>query len=187
MRAVELAALKGKAAGVRSAADAHRRAVTEAVQRATELASVAGLQPPAGTLARTFEALSLAEVHPPAPGRLTDVLQPGGFEALAGVAIAHQPTPAPTPAPRKPALRIVAPREMPAAERARERQRAVAERAERRSADAAVKKASRLLEDARTTESRARASADRAAAAVRAAERALADARTRLDRLVKPE
>ena len=85
LRAVQIAALEGRDADVRAAGDMHRRAISEAVAEAERLAAAAGAKPGADALARTFEALSLATRAPAPPGRLTEVLQPAGFEALAGI------------------------------------------------------------------------------------------------------
>jgi hypothetical protein len=85
LRAAQIAALEGRAADVRAASDAHRRAIGEAVAEAARLAAPAGAKPSADALGRTFEALSLATNAPESPGRLTDALQPAGFEALAGI------------------------------------------------------------------------------------------------------
>jgi hypothetical protein len=85
LRAAQIAALEGRATDVRAASEAHRRAISEAVAEAERLASASGAKPGADPLARTFESLSLATSAPGQPGRLTDALQPAGFEALAGL------------------------------------------------------------------------------------------------------
>jgi hypothetical protein len=85
LRAAQIAALEGRAADVRAAGDAHRRAIADAVGEAERLSAAAGAKPGADALARTFESLSLTGNAPKAPGRLTDALQPAGFEALLGV------------------------------------------------------------------------------------------------------
>ena len=85
LRAAQIAALEGRAADVRAASESHRRAISEAVAEAERLASASGAKPGAEPLARTFESLSLATSAPGPPGRLTDALQPAGFEALAGL------------------------------------------------------------------------------------------------------
>jgi hypothetical protein len=85
LRKAQIAALEGRSADVRAASDAHRHAIAEAVAEAERLAASAGSKPGADALARTFEALSLATERPESPGRLTEALQPAGFEALAGV------------------------------------------------------------------------------------------------------
>ena len=85
LRAAQIATLEGRAADVRAVSDAQRRAIGDAVAEAARLAAPAGAKPDAGALARTFESLSLATSAPASPGRLTDALQPAGFEALAGI------------------------------------------------------------------------------------------------------
>ena len=85
LRTAQIAALEGKPADVRGAGEAHRRAIAEAVAEAERQAAAAGSKPAPDGLMRTFEALSLASAPPEAPGRLTEPLQPAGFEALAGV------------------------------------------------------------------------------------------------------
>ena len=90
LRSVQIAALKGRAAraaDLREANEAQRRAIADAVAAATKLADEAGAHPSADTLTRTFEALSLATDLPEQPGRLTRPLQPAGFEALSGVSL----------------------------------------------------------------------------------------------------
>ena len=88
LRRAQVAALEGRRADVRAAADAHRQATAAAAQKAGELAARDGLHPAPDVLQRTLEALSLAERTGDAPGRLTKPSQPAGFEALAGVKIA---------------------------------------------------------------------------------------------------
>ena len=85
LRKTQISALEGRSADVRAAGDAHRHAIADAVREAERLAAAAGLQPGADALARTFETLSLAAEPPEAPGRLTQALQPAGFEALSGL------------------------------------------------------------------------------------------------------
>jgi hypothetical protein len=85
LRAAQIAALEGRNADVRAAGDANRRAISEAVAEAERLSSESGAKLAADALARTFEALSLATTASEIPGRLTETLQPAGFEALLGV------------------------------------------------------------------------------------------------------
>ena len=85
LRTAQIDALEGRAADVRAASDAHRRAIGDAVAEAGRLAASSGAKPGADALARTFEALSLATHTPESPGRLTGALQPAGFEALTGI------------------------------------------------------------------------------------------------------
>jgi hypothetical protein len=85
LRKTQIAALHGKSGDLRGASDAHRRAIGDAVQEAERLAKQSGSQPGADALMRTFEALSLAPEPAEPYGRLTQPLQPAGFEALTGV------------------------------------------------------------------------------------------------------
>ena len=87
LRAAQIQALKGRPADVRRATDAHRNAVADAVTEALRLASAAGAHPGADELTKTLEAVSLARDLPEQPGRLTKLLRPAGFEALAGVPV----------------------------------------------------------------------------------------------------
>jgi hypothetical protein len=99
LRAAQIAALSGRRADLRSATEAHHRAISDAVTEASRLAAAAGLHPGAEELIRTFEALSLAREMSERPGRLTRPLQPAGFEALAGIAVKGRPQEAAAPAP----------------------------------------------------------------------------------------
>ena len=80
LRDAQIASLKGKAADVRRAADDHRRAVTEAVADASRYLTAAGLHPDAESLARTFEALSVAS----APAGHQDVRQTAAGRRVRG-------------------------------------------------------------------------------------------------------
>ncbi len=89
LRKAQIAALEGKSADVRAATDQHRRAIADAVKEADRLAAADGSKPAPDALTRTFEALSLAPEPPEPHGRLTEALQPSGFEALTGVNISQ--------------------------------------------------------------------------------------------------
>jgi hypothetical protein len=102
LRAAQIAALSGRRADLRTATEAHHRAIGDAVTEASRLAAAASLHPGAEELIRTFEALSLARELSERPGRLTRPLQPAGFEALAGIAVKGRPEAAATPAPPAP-------------------------------------------------------------------------------------
>jgi hypothetical protein len=151
LRTAQIASLKGRKSDVRSAMDAHRRAVGEAVHRAQQLASEAGLSPEAEQLARMFEAVSLAPTPPSDAGRFADVVAPLGFEALSGV------TPVARPAPRT--------------DEAADRRKAAQERQERQEAEARLKEATRELERAQDKARAAREALKRAEADLDAAER----------------
>ena len=157
LRAAQIASLKGKKSDVRGAIDAHRRKVGEAVHRAQQLASEAGQSPDAEQLARMFEAVSLAPVPPPDPGRFTEVVEPMGFEALAGVTPVARPV---------------------AVERAAEKKKAEEERRQRQEADARLNAATRELERAQERAQFARAALKKAEADVAAAQAEVDAART---------
>jgi len=190
VRKAQIAALEGRSADVRAASDAHRRAVAEAVGEAQRLSASAGLAPGPDALARTFEALSLAGEAPEPPGRLTQPLQPAGFEALAGV----KPQPGvvfPFPPRREEASpkSSSARRDKPEKEEQKnsrqqraEEQRAARERekaaAAAREHHAAVKQAEARVARAEAAEHQARAVWDKAHDALLEARRALAAAKS---------
>jgi len=171
LRTAQIAALEGKKADVRKAVEAHRKTLAESVERATELAAEHDAKPAPDPLARMLEALSISAAPLLHPGRLTDMVQPAGFEALTGV------TPHPAPpsafkrsepsakggAPRKQA--DVIPIDRDAVRRAE---------AARREKEAKIAAATRNLERARAAESQARRALARAEEEVRQAEAALA-------------
>jgi len=90
LREAQVAALGGKKSDIRGAAEAHRKAIADAVQQAEKIAAGEGVHPASDALMRTFEAISLAAEPLDAPGRLTRPLLPAGFEALAGVKVSPQ-------------------------------------------------------------------------------------------------
>src|SRR5689334_648875 len=103
------AVLAGRAGDVRAASKVHDEAVEAALKATLDL--LAQSDHPATDATRqaivtTLRALPGAEP----PGRLTKVLQPGGFEALAGLAIAQgskiaaakKPSPPPVSSPSRP-------------------------------------------------------------------------------------
>jgi hypothetical protein len=133
--------------------EAHRKAVGEAVQRAQSLASDAGLNPDTDQLARMFEALSLAATPPDQPGRFADVVEPQGFDALAGMSGV-----------------MPAARALPAAESA----------AEKRKAEKAEEEARQRHKDAEARFKAARRDVERAEERVSAARKALKQAESDL-------
>jgi hypothetical protein len=184
LRNAQIGALEGRRSDVRAATDAHRKAMSDAVRETERLAAAAGPRPAPDALTRTFEALSLMREPPAPPGRLTEALQPAGFEALTGVPVQSLPPSASTapagrgrdasgaaasPAPgilRKPDVRAEPGHHADARTRhAREREerearkRAMAAAQER---DAAVKKAEAALARARGEETIARKALERA-------------------------
>ena len=205
LRKIQIAALEGKSGDVRSASDAHRRAVADAVAEAERLTNAAGSRPSRDALMRTFEALSLAAEPPEQPGRLSEALQPAGFEALTGMTPkAIAPTPradrdrradtefkaaerqgvagAPPAAARGLRTAVQHPSRDKRAERARQRQEA--EEARRRAAEekkhqAEIRERQAAVERAKASEARARADWERAQEAVRDAEQQLAAVKLR--------
>jgi hypothetical protein len=174
LRNAQIAALEGQAADVRAAGEAHRRAVADAVGEAERLAAASGSKPSPDALSRAFEALSLAAELSEPPGRLTEAMQPAGFEALAGV----------TPSAPKvdvgnkksDARRNVAPQTTHDGRGdAEARRRAANEQAEREAAarerDAQLKKADAAVARAEASEKLARATWERAHDALLAARR----------------
>jgi hypothetical protein len=200
VRAAQIAALKGRRSDLRGKAEAHRNAVAAAVQKASELAANAGSHPSPDALARTLEAISLAPNHPEPPGRLTTLVQPAGFEALAGITPTaaaradrvetHSKHEQPRPPREQPRGEPVSAEQLKRAERTErrdqqrrareEQQRARAEAARSRQAAAALKIAERALDRARAVESRASRSLDVARKKVEEAERRVAAARAGL-------
>jgi len=198
LRKSQLAALQGKAADVRAATDAHRRAIADASAEAERIAAGAGSRPSPDAVARTFEALSLAASPPEAPGRLTDALKPAGFEALAGIT----PTKSAVRVPARPAHHEraeVEPREPPTraghgakagakedakAARAREAEARKRE-AEEREAAAAARQRESELRKADAAVARAEATEKLARASWEHAHDALLEARRKRDDLKK--
>ena len=167
LRTAQIAALEGKKTDVRKAGDAHRKALADAVERATELAAEHDAKPGAEPLARMLEALSISAAPLPHPGRLTDVVQPAGFEALTGV----------TPqaiAPSAPGKRGEAPPKAGAVKRpepiAIDREAVRRAEAERREKEVKIAAATRTLERARAAEAQARRALAKAEDEVRTAE-----------------
>ena len=173
---------------VREAVDAHQKAVGGAVHQALRAAAKADAHPPVDALTRMLESLSLAATHPETPGRLTELVQPAGFEALTGVtpafsidapaARATSSAASPSPAPSSedvedveavPSEKETRPGHGSPSAAAAKREAAATERERQK----ALKAARQALVHARELEHRARAKADRAAAVVLDAERTL--------------
>jgi hypothetical protein len=85
LRTAQIGALEGRPSHIAKAADAHREAVREAATRALALGAKHDQHPQAEVVTRMIEALSLSPETPAHPGRLTEIVQPSGFEALAGL------------------------------------------------------------------------------------------------------
>ena len=141
VREAQVAALEGKKADVRAASDAHRRAISEAVQQATTIAEAEGSHPASDALMRTFEAISLTQSPEGAPGRWTDALQPAGFEALTGITVANRKSEVSSPKSEAESKKAAAARKKAEAE---EKKR----EAEIKKAEAAVERARRRMAEA---------------------------------------
>jgi hypothetical protein len=170
LRAAQIDALEGRPGRVPKASSAHRQALADATTRALALAMEHDVRPAAEPLSRMLEALSLSPAPPDPGGRLTEVIQLSGFEALAGVRPAA-PAPAPAPASRGPSR--------DKASAVRRDDAADAEQLERQRAQAAeaLKDAERSLAAAREREARERGRVATARAQLGEAEAALESAR----------
>jgi hypothetical protein len=132
-----------------------------------------------------LEALSVSPESADRPGRWTELVQPAGFEALAGVQPAAKParaTSGGTANDEDPsAERTSKLRRSDSAEReAMQRREAERRAAARQHLESAVRHAEQLVAEAHAAESRAREAFNRAAEERRAAETALAAARKAL-------
>jgi hypothetical protein len=178
LRTAQIAALKGRAADLRAASEAHRKAIAEAASEASRIAASAGSHPAADELTRTLEALSLAPEWPETPGRLTRPLQPAGFEALSGIPVANAATGPPRAAGT--ATRREDPKEKEKQESDRQqKERLKEEREAARRAEAEAGKAEAARDRAAAAEAQARAAWERAKRELDSAERALEKARSR--------
>src|SRR5947208_1772554 len=177
-RRAHKAVLSGRAGDVRAASKVHDDAVEEALR--TTLALVANAGHPASdatkhAIATTLRALPGDEP----PGRLTHVLQPGGFEVLTGVSLARGAAAKPSkPAPARDtrsATRLPSPPKVDAKALTRAREAAAAAARALRDAEQAAHRAE--FEMVRTTRDE-----DRAAKAVEDAREAVREATSELER-----
>jgi hypothetical protein len=173
LRKAQIDALEGRRADVRAAGEAHRTAIANTVKEAMRIASAANVHPAVDALTRTVEALSLMKEPPAPPGRLTEPLQPAGFEALSGIPV-REPRGAREPhEPREPSEPREPTRRQTAQARKREREEARQREATARAHAIAVKKAEATL-------ARAQAAAALAREAAAHADKAVADAEAHL-------
>jgi len=175
LRAAQVGALKGKATDVRAASSRHAEALSEAVKEATGIAESAGIVAAPDALRQMFQVVSTRESLPAPHGRFLKPLEPAGFEALAGIAIAPPSRESGAtaggtePSPRKASPAANENREE--ADRQREKDRAAAQRERKAAIQAAEKKAAKAVE----AERRARAEWEQAKRDVEAADRELAE------------
>jgi hypothetical protein len=93
LRRTEIQAVAGKGGDVKRASDSHKRVLAEAVHEARKLAAGASLHPDIDVLSTMLEALSVASKGPDRPGRLTELVQPAGFEAFGALGVRPAETP----------------------------------------------------------------------------------------------
>lgn len=185
-RQAQASQLAGKSAQVRGPLDARREALSELSRLAATTLTAATHQPTPDTMRRvttTLEALSTYGNTPTAPvaGRLTDDVDPPGFETLAALvpSVGGGPLKGDSrstvlrfqqKAPQKPASKP---------DGGTQASRLEQERAARQ---AAVKAAERELREAKTAVEKAESALRKAAASARAAEEARTEAEQRLER-----
>ena len=168
LREAQVAALSGAAADLKRSATEHRAALSAAVAAATRLAAEHAVRPGTDPVSRMLETLSLAPEPPAHPGRFVDVLQPAGFEALAGISpVAASPAvsaPRPHPETRLTAVTALQARttSVPKPDPAAEKQKAEVVAAARKAADLDLQQARRRLEQAQAAEVRLRSQVDAA-------------------------
>jgi hypothetical protein len=197
-RRAHKAVLSGRAGDVRAATKVHDDAVEEAL-RAT-LALLADAKHPASDAAKHAIATTLRALPgEEPPGRLTRMLQPGGFEMLTGLSLgrgaaAKPPKPAPAREPRSTATLPPASK-VDARVLTRAREAAAAASHALREAEQTVRReefemgrttreedrAAKAVEDAREAVTEARSALERAEASARAATRVREAAVTRSD------
>jgi hypothetical protein len=189
-RQAQAAQLAGKSADLRAPLDARRQALSELMKIAGDILREAGHPASPDTTRRimtTLEALATYGQHAAAPsaGRLTDDVDPPGFEALAAL------VPRGSSASRQTAPRVI-PFNLRKPEPAKRRGGDTKEdarrvEAERRAREAearkALQEAERALADARRAAERARAEMKAAAARAKAADKAKAALESRFEKL----
>jgi hypothetical protein len=190
-RKAQAAQLAGRSADLRAPLDARRQALSELMKLAGDILREGGHPASPDTMRRimtTLEALATYGQHAGAPpaGRLTDDVDPPGFEALAAL----------VPRGSSASARQAAPRVIPFSQRKPEpakrrggdtKEDARRVEAERRAKEAearkALQQAERALADARRAAERARTEMKAAAARAKAADKAKAAVESRFERL----
>jgi len=184
-RRVNKAVLGGRAGDVRASGEVHDQAVQEALKATLDLLARDGHAVTDATKQAIVTTLRALPGDDP-PGRLTRVLQPGGFEMLAGLTIADTKDTKETKVTKERAPVALAPKDVKELTKAREAaasaERAVkdAETAVRRH-EFEIARATRDEERAAKAVEEARTELDRAKADLARAERDQADASARRD------
>ncbi len=189
-RKAQAAQLAGKPADIREPLEARRAALADLSTRAAKILTDAGSAAAPDTMRRvttTLEALSTYAGVPetPQPGRLTDDVQPPGFEALAALVPNADRSERPVGPPRvipfankKPAKKTAARPLSPEDEKARAEER----KAQIAAARAAVQESERVLRDTKKAAQRAEEDLMKAAAKSKEADAAKARAEQALER-----
>jgi DNA repair exonuclease SbcCD ATPase subunit len=179
------AQLSGKPANLHAALDARREALSELTTLATGILHQSGHAPSPDMMRRittTLEALATYGEHPEAPraGRLTDDIDPPGFEALAALIPRSGSTSKTSYEPTRVLPFTSKPR------KSRQKKQEVDEsqrrEAERLQARKALEQAERELKQAMTAAAEAETALKKAAAHARAADEAKQDAEARLEK-----
>ena len=190
-RKAQAAQLTGKSADVRAPLDARRQALSELMKLAGDTLREAGHPASPDTMRRimtTLEALATYGQHAGAPpaGRLTDDVDPPGFEALAALVPRGSSASAGHAAPRVIPFNQRKP-ELTKRKRGDTKEDARHAEAERRAKEVearkALQQAERALADARRAAERARTQMKAAAARAKAADKAKAAVESRFEKL----
>lgn len=184
--------LAGKAADLRAPLDARREAVSELTRLAGALLREADHSPAPDTMRRittTLDALATYGSHPDAPatGRLTDEVDPPGFEALAalvprGGQAARGRDEAPRVIPFRQTRQTRSAKKKKGKPEDKARQREKERKAHLAAATSALRDAERTLREARKTGERAEAALRKAAARAKEAEKAKAELEKRVEK-----
>ena len=189
-RKAQTTQLAGKSADLREPLEARRAALADLSTRAAKILTEAGSAAAPDTMRRvttTLEALSTYAGVPGTPqaGRLTDDVQPPGFEALAALVPSVERSGRPSGPPRvipfeqkKPAKKTL----KNAADPADEKARAAERNAQIAAAKAAIQEAERTLRDSRKAAQRAEEELKKAAARSKEAEASKTKADQALER-----
>jgi hypothetical protein len=175
MRRAHAAVLAGRAGDVRTAGKEHDTAVVAAADAALEILLESGHPPTDATRQSILTTLRALPADEP-PGRLTRVLQPGGFEALAGLSIRGAKAPIAKPA-AKPAA---APHAKGSKEPPRDTKAIVKAREAVASATRTLKQAEHSAQREEFERARAAREAEKATKAVDAARKAIEEAEEEL-------
>jgi hypothetical protein len=188
-KSTQAAQLAGKSGDIRAPLEARREALSEASRLAAALLESGGFDASPDTMRRvntTLEALATYSVHPDAPqaGRLTDDVDPPGFEALAALIPrggGKRDGEVPKVIPFRQARPKASKKKLNPEDEKRRREGE--RRAQVAAARAAVQDAERTLRDARAAAQKAEAELKAAAGRAKQAERERAEIEARYEKL----